>query len=129
MNDLASVLVLVLIIAALFGGRILAGSLDHDRIRQYIRKAGGKVVDVNRQPFGPGWFGSHERIYEVKYETVDGKIHTATCKTSMFSGIYWNVHAPGLPESSEPITCLACGARIPSRHTHCPKCGSGYKDG
>jgi hypothetical protein len=80
----------------------------------------------------------------VKYETRDGKIHTATCKTSMFSGIYWNVHAPGLTESSEPITrevqeptttpaepitCLACGARIPSSHTHCPKCGLGYKDG
>jgi hypothetical protein len=104
MSDLASVLVIILVAAVLFGGRILAGSLDYDRIRQYIRKGGGKVIDINRQPFGPGWLGSRERIYEVKYETHNGKIHTATCKTGMFAGIYWTGGAPGLIEGNETTT-------------------------
>jgi hypothetical protein len=125
---------LILAIVVVFGGRILAGSLDHDRIRQYIRKAGAKVIDTNRLPYGPGWFGSTERIYEVKYETRDGKMHTATCKTSMFADIYWAGGAPGLLKGNEtaapePIACLSCGARIPARQTHCPKCGWSYKSG
>jgi hypothetical protein len=72
----------------------------------------------------------------VKYETRRGKIHTATCKTSMFAGIYWADQAPGLTDTDEspsappePITCLACGTRIPASRTHCPTCGWSYKTG
>jgi hypothetical protein len=70
--------------------RVIAGSVDHDRVEEYISDRGGRVIEKYWSPFGKGWFGSeHERIYEVKYEDKDGNIHQATCKTSMLSGVYF----------------------------------------
>jgi hypothetical protein len=70
--------------------RLIAGSVDHDRVEEYISERGGRVIEKNWSPFGKGWFGSeNERIYEVKYEDKDGNIHKATCKTSLFSGVYF----------------------------------------
>lgn len=140
MNDIGSLLLQILELALIVGvagaSIVYARSLDRDRIRQYVEKAGGKIVEIDRMPFGPGWFGSRERIYEVKYQTRHGKVLMGTCKTSMFAGVYWAGHAPGLKDTDEspgappePITCLACGARIPARQTHCPKCGWSYKAG
>lgn len=133
--------VMVVVFAAI--GRWVADSMDRQRIREHVEHAGGKVIAIEWSPFGKGWFGSHERIYEVRYTTRSGKLVEAACKTSMFSGVYWTSDHP--PESfgqavsdeslgretseapAEAVLCLSCGARIPARDTCCPKCGWSFQ--
>lgn len=70
--------------------RLAAGGMDRDRIEQYVRDRGGKVLDSNWDPFGPGWFGEKsDRIYGVRYLDRDGNEHEAHCKTSMWTGVYF----------------------------------------
>jgi len=90
------------------GIRWVAGSFDRDRIREYVESAGGKVLEITWNPFGPGWFGSRERIYDVRYQTRHGQIHTGTCKTSAYSGVYWtgNEPPPGSTEGDDTGTEL-----------------------
>lgn len=70
--------------------RLLAGGLDGDRVRAYIEDRGGRLLSSGWAPFGKGWFGEKsDRIYEVRYLDRDRNEHFATCKTSMFSGVYF----------------------------------------
>jgi hypothetical protein len=143
MTSLGTVFVFVLLITLMILIRLIADRLDRERIREYVESSGGKVLDIAWNPLGPGWAGSQERIYDVRFKTARGEMHTGTCKTTMFSGVYWTGHAPpmGLEQTdgssataeveepttpAEPITCLSCGTRIPVRQTHCPKCGWSY---
>jgi hypothetical protein len=49
------------------------------------------VIDIFWDPLGPGWFGSRgNQLYEVRYQTKSGKNITVTCKTGLFSGVYWS---------------------------------------
>jgi hypothetical protein len=123
--------------------RWIANGLDRERIREHVERSGGKVIAIEWSPFGKGWFGSHERIYEVRYTTRSGKLVEAACKTSMFSGVYWTSDHP--PESfgpavsdeslgretseapAEAVLCLSCGATIPARDNRCPKCGWSFQ--
>jgi hypothetical protein len=69
--------------------RIAAGGLDHDRIREYIEQRGGRILETNWSPMGPGWIGEKsDRIYNVRYVDRDGNEHEAHCKTSLWSGVY-----------------------------------------
>ena len=80
----AGMLFLILII------RVFAGSMDSDRIDEYIRSKGGELIEKHWAPFGKGWFGSeHQRLYEVRYYDSEGNEHKATCKTSMLGGVYF----------------------------------------
>ncbi len=89
--------------------RVSAGSMDHDRIDEYISERGGRVINKQWEPFGKGWFGSErERIYDVKYEDKDGNIHQATCKTSMLSGVYF---------TQDEIVEFAKNVKSPDRET------------
>ena len=91
----SSVLVILLVIGAAFVIRRITGRLDRDRICEYIERGGGKVLDIKWNRFGPGWLGSSgDRIYDVQYVTSQGHTRTATCKTGMFSGVYWTGDAP-----------------------------------
>lgn len=79
----------VILIAIAIAFRLMAGSLDHERIDAYIAERGGKILQRNWTPYGKGWFGSrNERIYEIEYTDRDGDRRAATVKTSMFSGVY-----------------------------------------
>lgn len=70
--------------------RLLAGGMDEDRVRAYVKERGGRLLSSEWAPFGKGWFGEkNDRIYEVRYQDRDGHEHLATCKTSMFSGVYF----------------------------------------
>ena len=70
--------------------RLWCDRLDRSRIAEYVAEHGGSVVEISWNPLGKGWFGSRkERIYEVIYCNRNGRTVTATCKTSMFSGVYW----------------------------------------
>lgn len=69
---------------------LFARSMDGDRIEQYIESRGGTLLEKHWAPFGRGWFGEKsDRIYEVRYLDKDGNEHQATCKTSLWSGVYW----------------------------------------
>jgi hypothetical protein len=69
--------------------RLLAGSLDRDRIRGHLEERGWRVVEVRWSPFGHGWFGDHSnRIYRVRYRDEEDREHEAHCKTSLFGGVY-----------------------------------------
>jgi hypothetical protein len=72
------------------GFRLLADRWDRERIQQYVAERGGTLNGITWQPFGRGWFGEKgDRIYEVEYTDRDGASHSASCKTSMFSGVYF----------------------------------------
>lgn len=51
----------------------------------------------------------------------------ATCKTSMFSGVYWADGPAPMGDSNEPSACLSCGTTLPRAHETCPKCSWTYK--
>ena len=70
--------------------RLIAGSMNHKRIRQYIESLGGHVENIKWKPFGPGWFGEKSQvIYRVLYVDSQGAHHDAYCKTSLFTGVYF----------------------------------------
>jgi len=84
----AIVIVIFIIIAIVV--RLFAGSMDGERVRAYIEERGGRLLSSGWAPFGKGWFGDKsDRIYEVSYLDSDGNEHEATCKTSMFTGVYF----------------------------------------
>ncbi len=112
--------------------RIFMGRLDRARIGNEVARFGGTVLSVTWNPFGRGWFGERsDRIYEVLYQTRSGSTVTATCKTSMTTGVYWSSDYPisGFAQEKQEATgCLSCGATISADHTRCPKCGWSYKN-
>jgi hypothetical protein len=87
-------LVLFVVLGVALGGRLLVGSMDRDRIADYVTGRGGRVVSITWAPFGRGWFGEkNDRIYEVVYYDAEGRQHFATAKTSLWSGVYWTEDA------------------------------------
>ncbi len=81
---------MILLILLVIVIRLLAGGMDHDRVRQYIASQDGRVLDVQWAPFGPGWFGEKsDRIYQVRYLDKNGNEHEAHCKTSLLTGVYF----------------------------------------
>lgn len=81
-------IVLVVLLAVVI--RLVAGGMDRDRVGDYIRSRGGKVLSQDWEPFGPGWWGEKDsRIYRVRYADAEGNVHQAACKTSFWSGVYF----------------------------------------
>lgn len=69
--------------------RLIAGSMDGDRLERYASKQGWTIVDRSWKPFGPGWFGSqNERLYDVTYRNGAGETRRAFVKTSALAGVY-----------------------------------------
>jgi hypothetical protein len=101
-SNLAFGVFLAVVAVVVVVGRMIAGSLDRDRIREYVEERGGKIIAIVWNPLGPGWYG-HERIYDVRYKTRHGEIQTATCKTGMFSGVYWTGHAPASSPQEDDV--------------------------
>jgi hypothetical protein len=89
MGDSGVVLIVIVFVVVAIVIRLMAGGLDHDRVRSYVESRGGRLLDANWAPFGRGWFGEkNDRIYEVRFLDADGNEHHASCKTSLFSGVY-----------------------------------------
>lgn len=85
--DSITIFVVVLVVLLVF--RLIAGSMDGNRVKEYIGSQGGELLESKWSPFGRGWFGDKsDRIYEVRYRDRLGSLHEATVKTSMFSGVY-----------------------------------------
>lgn len=89
MGDGAVVCLIVVAVAVVIVIRLLAGSIDTDRIGSYVRKQGGTLLSKSWDPLGPGWYGEKDsRIYKIAYRDQDGNTHEAHVKTSMLSGVY-----------------------------------------
>lgn len=85
--EVIGVVILFGVLAVVF--RLLAGGMDRDRVRDYIESNGGRLLEKRWAPFGKGWFGEKsDRIYEIRFIDSAGNEHEATCKTSLFSGVY-----------------------------------------
>ena len=84
------------------GIRLVAGSMDGDRIDQYASERGWTILERGWEPFGPGWFGEkNARIYRIVYEDQDGQRNEAHVKTSVLSGVYLTDTKPvGEPRAS-----------------------------
>src|SRR5438477_10684466 len=84
----AGIVILVLVVG--IGIWAFSFSMDKGRITDYVQQRGGRIVSISWAPFGKGWFGEkEERIYEVVYYDKEGSQHFATCKTSLWTGVYW----------------------------------------
>src|SRR5882762_2410533 len=129
MDNLVPVILLVGLIAiALVVSKYFA-CLDHQRIREHVESSGGTVLNIVRN-LQSGWRRSRDRAYDVRYKTRHDVTLTATCRTGVFSGIYWvsNMLPSGsdqIPETSiepELMECPACGWKITAQQTHCSRC-------
>jgi hypothetical protein len=90
MEGVGPAVAVVLVVLAGIGIWMFSMSLDKNRITDYVEQRGGRIISISWAPFGKGWFGEkEERIYEVVYYDKDGNQHFATCKTSLWTGVYW----------------------------------------
>jgi hypothetical protein len=84
--------------------RLAAGGMDRGRIAKYIEDQEGQVLELRWSPLGPGWFGSRDRIYRVRYVDRDGNEHAAHCKTTLTTGVYFTedrvVRYAALPDAA-----------------------------
>jgi hypothetical protein len=70
--------------------RLMAGGMNHERIKNYVEARGGQIIDSAWAPFGPGWLGEKiAAIYAVRYRDRDNNVHEAHCKTSLSTGVYF----------------------------------------
>lgn len=144
MNDPTFLFYIAFLIVVVIFGLVVNPRLDRNRIRENIEEHGGKVIEIDR---GWGWGTRNDRAYEVSYVTARGKRVNATCRTSIWRGVYWvNDRPPGLlaEESetgvssmslaagepsgpAEQIQCLRCGAMVSANNVRCSQCGWSYK--
>jgi hypothetical protein len=90
MGNAGVVFIVILFVVVAVVIRLMAGGLDQDRVRSYVESRGGRFLDSSWAPFGKGWFGEkNDRIYEVRFLDGQGNEHHASCKTSLFSGVYF----------------------------------------
>ncbi|MFT3784063.1 MAG: hypothetical protein QM790_18810 [Nibricoccus sp.] len=101
-------LIIAVIVCFAVCGRLIAGEMNKSRIRSYVSNRGGQVLAIRWSPFGKGWFGEKDAcIYEVFYREPDGTEHRATCKTALFSGVYFTEdNILGAPPAGDRVAAL-----------------------
>ena len=81
---------LLIFIPVALGSWWLSRLWDIDRIRTYGQERGWRFEEISYRFFGPGWFGEkEERFYAVRYVDEKGAVHAASCKTSIYTGVYF----------------------------------------
>lgn len=84
-----------LAMAGAIGLRVVLHFLDKNRVEEAALNRGLTDIEVRWAPFAPGWFFEKgERNYTVTSRDPDGNPSKASCKTSMFTGVYWRDPGP-----------------------------------
>ena len=125
MNYSAKFLVLAILVGLAI--RIIMHFVDKSRIKEEIESKGGRVLSIAWNPFARGWFfEKNERHYDVNYIDRSGQKVSTTCKTSLFTGIYW-AEGPQLEQPPPRIIsqhrCSGCGFTLSAEWRACPNCG------
>ena len=103
--------------------RILCDRADRRRIHSEAAKLRREVLDISWEFFGRGWFGEkNDRIYRVTVRGRKGRDQVYSCKTSMFSGVYWHSEEP-VDSDEDVIDSLTHSRKIETSDIDCPKCG------
>ena len=118
---------LLIALLAAIAIRIVMHFVDKHRIKDEVESKLGRVVSIAWNPFGRGWFfEKNERHYDVTYIDRSGTTVSTSCKTSLFTGVYW---ADG-PKSADPPPrlmsrhlCGKCGYALSAEWRACPNCG------
>jgi ribosomal protein S27AE len=121
----ASILLIGLLAAIAI--RVAMHFIDKNRIKDEVESKLGRVVSIAWNPFGRGWFfEKNERHYDVTYVDRSGATVSTTCKTSLFTGVYW---ADGAKSAEPPPRlmprhlCGKCGYALSAEWRACPNCG------
>lgn len=114
-------------VAAAICIRVVMHFVDKNRIKDEVESKGGRIVSIHWNPFARGWFfEKNERHYDVTYTDRSGVPISTTCKTSLFTGVYW-ADGPRLEEPPPRIIprhhCSKCGYAINAQWRACPNCG------
>lgn len=125
MNDSANFIVVVIFVALAI--RVVMHFVDKSRIKDEVESKGGRVISISWNPLARGWFFEKgERHYEVSYVDRSGGTISTTCKTSLFTGIYWaegpNLEEPR-PRFMARYRCSGCGYALSVEWRACPNCG------
>ncbi|GMW01805.1 MAG: hypothetical protein AMXMBFR84_29420 [Candidatus Hydrogenedentota bacterium] len=134
-DNVAVVGMIFLVAAAIAGWRLLLGVIDRDSIRRNVERRGDTLISMHWTPFGRGWFSENkERHYRVVF-TRDGTTVETTCKTSIFTGVYWSGDELIIdPEkgirSPSPKADHRCPCEYPLQTSwrYCPNCGRKCSD-
>lgn len=106
--------------------RVVLHFVDKNRIQREIESRGGRVVSIAWNPFARGWFfEKNERHYQVTYVDRTGTAVSTTCKTSLFTGVYW-AEGPSVtekPRIASRLHCARCGYSLEADWQSCPHCG------
>src|SRR5579884_1120348 len=96
MSDIPTIVLLAAGCSVVIGSWVLIPKYDHKHIRENVEAHGGRVIEILRA-WGSG--SRYERAYEVSYMTAQGERIKATCRTSIWDGVYWiNDRPPGAVE-------------------------------
>jgi hypothetical protein len=117
---------ILLVPVAALAIRVALHFLDKARIKEEVEAKGGRIISINWNPFGRGWFFErNERYYNVTYKDRSEAIISTSCKTSLFTGVYW-AERPSIEEPPRIIPrqrCPKCGYAINAEWRACPNCG------
>lgn len=124
-NCVATIIVLGLSLSLVV--RVAMHFVDKSRIKDEVESKGGRIISISWNPFARGWFfEKNERHYDVTYVDRSGATVSTTCKTSLFTGVYW-AEGPRLEEPPPRIIprhhCSKCGYAISAEWHACPNCG------
>jgi len=117
----------VFIVIGAVGVRFAMHFVDKGRIKDEVETKLGRVVSITWNPFGRGWFFEKgERHYDVTYIDRSGENKTTSCKTSLFTGVYWAEGPRAIdppPRIMSRHLCSKCGYSIQIEWRACPNCG------
>jgi len=145
-EGLAKIPSVPIILIILFMGGVAAcfifftHAADKSRIQEEVEKMGATVLDISWRPFGGFPSKENERYYNVTFQEPGRTPRTSICKTSFWTGVFWDSETPGpqfqhkqpyspgpthapAPMSYITASCPNCKKAVQPSWQFCPHCG------